>query len=797
MRPDNTSCFVPDRPPQNAAVALVTAIRTGWTATAIVQAPGEAQKWFMTGRDGRVYRYTRSGTSFLNAGVVLDVRDRVEDTFQGQPYGELGLLGMALHPNFAQNGQAYLYYSAVGTEGTAMEARLSRFVSGNGGVSFDPASEVVLLRVPRISQYHWGGTMNFGPDGNLYIGFGDGGEMVQSQALGSLLGKMIRINVDGAAPYSVPGSNPFIGVAGARPEIYALGFRNPWKWSFDAPTGDMWLGDVGAVAQEEVNRVVKGGNYGWPIREGTLCTGTLPCTTVGLIDPYFTYTRTDAHGGQAVIGGHIYGGSAMPGLRGAYLYADVTGKLVALKSNPQGQPVPELLAEVAPNIQTFGQDEAGELYLASGGNVYFIAPAAAPQPSGFPQLLSQTGCMATGNPALPGPALIPYDVNSPLWSDGAAKERWFALPNGATIGRGLDGDFELPVGAVTVKSFRLNGRLVETRLFMRHADGEWAGYSYEWNDAQTDAVLLSGGKVKTVAGQSWAFPSRSQCLACHTEVAGRTLGLETAQLNRDLAYPTTGRVANQLATLDALGIFQYPLNAAPDTLDRLAAPADTSRALDLRARAYLHANCSYCHRPNGPGQGPEDFRYQQPGTGIGAVNVLPSQGDFGIPDARLIFPGKPAQSIVSHRLRTLALGRMPPLATSVVDVQGAALIDQWIRSGLGMGVADSDADGFADNVDNCRSTSNSSQLDSDGDGHGNLCDADFNNDNFVNALDLAILQRAFGSLSGVANYNASADMNGDGRINALDLALFQSRFGRPVGEQGSRFIHEASRRELK
>ncbi|MBL8351850.1 MAG: PQQ-dependent sugar dehydrogenase, partial [Burkholderiaceae bacterium] len=682
----------------------------------------------MVNRQGYVNRYQRSGKSFTVAATFGDARDRVLTAFNGVPYGEMGLLGLALHPRFVDNGFVFLYYSAAGTQGTAVEARLSRFLSRDGGLTIDMSSEEVLIRTPRTTQYHWGGTLGFGADGLLYLGIGEGNYKTKSPLLDNLFGKMIRIDVDAAPGYRIPPANPYVGTLGALPEIYASGFRNPWKWSFDRASGTLWAGDVGANDWEEINHVVKGGKYGWPTREGAHCTAAYPgCSTVGLIDPVVEYFHDPSAAGAAVIGGYVYSGTSIPSLAGTYLYADAYGKVFALRYDSLGKPAPQLLVESSPVVSTFAQDETGEIYLATAGNVYLIAPAAAPQPSTFPERLSLTGCMNASNPALPGPALIPYGVNSPLWSDGAGKERWFALPDGKTILRQPDGDWDLPVGSVTVKSFRIKGRLVETRLLVRHDDGDWAGYSYEWNDAQTDAFLLPAGKVKTVEGQQWTYPSRSQCLGCHTEAAGRTLGLETAQLNRDQFYPGTGRTANQLSTLDAIGMFSAPLTVSPSQMDKLADPANTAQGLESRARSYLHANCAMCHRPNGPGQGPEDFRYSLPTTSINAVNVIPTQSSFGLNDPRLIYPGKPERSIVSHRLQTLELGRMPPLGTAMVDTGGVALINQWIRSALGMGSPDSDNDGFADNVDNCRSTPNPSQLDTDGDGIGNMCDADFNN----------------------------------------------------------------------
>lgn len=784
-RPSSATCVAPSRPPQNASIAVQTLVPaldgvSNIIGTAFVAAPHDASKWFLVDRSGVIWKYNRSGDAFAAAGQLADLRSRVTRLFEGATYDEMGLLGMAFHPRFSENGFVFVYYSAVGTQGTPVEARLSRFISRDGGLTLDTATEDVVIRIPRTQKYHWGGTIAFGVDGLLYLAIGDGNVQPTSQDLSQLDGKMLRISVDGPSGYTVPASNPFVSVSGARGEIYALGFRNPWKWSFDPVTNDLWLGDVGQFQWEEVDLVTKGGNYGWAIREGAHCRSS-NCPLAGLIDPVVEYPHTAEFPSSAVIGGYVYRGSAIPALQGVYVFGDSSGRIFALRYDNLGKAFPEVLINTARTVLSFAQNEQGEIYIVSPGRVSLLAPGAAPQASTFPQKLSQTGCMDPSNPRLPAAGLVPYDVNSPLWSDGAIKERWIAIPDGKTIKIAGDGDWDLPIGSVVVKSFRIGAEMVETRLFVRHDDGDWAGYSYEWNDAQTDADLLPAGKVKAVAGQTWTYPSRNQCLACHTAAAGRTLGLETAQLNRSILYPSTSRISNQLQTLDHIGMFEAHLGSPPASLPALAEPWNTSRPLELRARSYLHANCSYCHRPDGGGQGPEDFRYSRATVNIGAVNVLPTQSNFGIPNARLISPGKPETSIVSHRLHTLDIGRMPPLATSVVDAAGTDLIDKWIRSGLGMGSPDTDGDGFADNVDNCRAVANSGQQDTDGDGFGNACDGDLNNDGFVNSLDLGIFGQSFGKVVGAPGFNPNADMNSDGKVNALDLGIFKTYFGKPAG----------------
>lgn len=682
-RPTNTTCHAPQRPLEQSSVSLSKAIsNVGFGAVGMARAPDDPSQWYLIDRAGIIKRWSRQDGTFTPASTFVDLRDRVQTSVQGNE-GEMGLLSIALHPGFAQNGQVYVYYSGEGTMGSATEGRISRFVSRDKGLTLDKDSEEVLLRVPRNAALHWGGSLQFGPDGFLYAAFGDGRQATAAQDLGSLLGKMIRIDVSSATGYGIPPSNPFASRAGARPEIYALGFRNPWGWSIDRVSGEIWVGDVGESAFEEVNRVVKGSNQGWPIMEGKQCTNWVACVKTGLSEPVLVYPHTDSGAGNAVIGGFVYHGDAIPDLKGMFVFADVSGKLYALRFDEAGQAYRQQIAEVSGYPTIFGQDEKGELLLSLGWSLMAIGPAGEPAPSTLPALLSQTGCMDAQRPWLPAPGVLPYDVNSPLWSDGAAKERFLALPQGKQIHIEANGDWTLPIGSVLVKTFRVGGMLVETRFLVRHTDGDWSGYTYAWNDEQTDARLLESALVKQVdtpAGtQSWHYPSRTQCMACHTEVAGRSLGLETAQLNRSITYPQTGRMANQLATLEHIGLFDEQLSQQPELLAALTNPGDTSLATEARARSYLHANCAMCHQPGGPGRGPEDFRFTTPTASMGAIGVQPTQTDFGIEGAKLIAPGRPDLSIVSLRMHMQEAGRMPPLGRTLVDATGVALIDSWIR----------------------------------------------------------------------------------------------------------------------
>ncbi len=271
-------------------------------------------------------------------------------------------------------------------------------------------------------------------------------------------------------------------------------------------------------------------------------------------------------------------------------------------------------------------------------------------------------------------------MGSPLWSDGAEKERYVALPDGKTIGIGADGDFDMPIGTVLAKTFSFGGKRVETRLFMRHDDGEWGGYSYEWNDAQTDAVLLPGKKTKKVGAQTHTFPSRTDCFSCHSAAAGRSLGLELGQLNGDFVYTSTNRISNQLETMEHIGLFSAPLGKPVADIVAYPKPTATGPALEARARSYLHANCSHCHRPTGPARGNLDLRFTTSLAATKACGATPLLGDLGVVDAKILTPGAPAKSILSLRPHSLGAVRMPPIASTVVDTAGIGVVDSWIAS---------------------------------------------------------------------------------------------------------------------
>lgn len=327
----------------------------------------------------------------------------------------------------------------------------------------------------------------------------------------------------------------------------------------------------------------------------------------------------------------------------------------------------------------------------------------------LPLRLSETGCFEASNPSEPVLSMLPFDVNAPLWSDGATKRRWFALPDGAELEIGEDGDLLFPEGAVLAKEFRLDGRLLETRLLMYQSVGVdtagmplpagWLGVAYRWNEAQTDATLVTDELDNTIdldgAGplaEVWRIPTRNECRSCHTAVAGFTLGPELAQLNREQTYPSTGRTANQLVTLGSIGILPSSLTAAPDEWPRLAdyrVSDDPGFDLDDRARAYLHANCSMCHRKPSAGgtasPAPEDFRATLPLRDIHACGETPRTAAaiglrMNLSRARILAPGSPEDSVMYRRMTSRPNLQMPPLGTQRVDPLGSELIANWIRS---------------------------------------------------------------------------------------------------------------------
>lgn len=684
-RSGNATCTAWPRPSAGSDISLNRFTSLSFTApVAMLQAPGNNTRWFVVEQAGRVHRLDVANPT--TASNYIDITDRVH---MGGSGAETGLLGMAFHPNFPSDNRVFLSYTFLSQ--TALVSRVSAFSSNDGGATLDPATESILLVIQQPVDNHNGGHVAFGPDGFLYIGMGDGGgggdPNGNGQRLTTMLGKMLRIDVDGAPPYEIPPSNPFAANAvcpvagrasGACPEIYAYGFRNPWRWSFDRGNGELWLADVGQGEYEEVNQVTIGGNYGWRCREGAHDFNPAGCNAGGLIDPVAEY---DHSLGNSITGGYVYRGPQNTSLTGRFLFGDfVSGRIFAWLPQSATQPRrPTQLLDSDLMISSFGQGNDGELYVVHyGGTLHRIVFESVAGGATAPELLSETGCVSANDPKQPASGLVPYAINAPFWSDGADKERWLALPDGQNITVQGDGDWSFPNGTVLMKHFRLGARLVETRLFMRHPDGAWGGFSYEWNAAQTEATLLEGGAVRSIDGQNWIFPSESQCLECHTDAAGRALGLETAQLNRELTYPQTNRTANELTTLNHIALLTPPITEAA-AQPAMPDPYSATGSIGARARAYLHTNCSQCHRPGGPAPSNMDLRYATALAATNACNASPQSGDLGLGmNARLIAPGSAANSVLMLRMNRRDANAMPPLGSNIVDAAGVSLISQWI-----------------------------------------------------------------------------------------------------------------------
>ena len=687
-RPNNATCVAPARAPAGAAIDVTDAF-PGLPGIAqpvkVLMEPVADPRWFVLRKSGQLVVFDPDAATSWS--TYVDLSGVVRTNSEG------GLLGMAFHPDYPGVAEIFLYYTVNGSS-TEMRSVISRLILDDIVSPSAPGAgtiEEVILQVDQFASNHNGGDIAFGADRLLYIGFGDGGGGGDPQETGQnttrLLGAFLRLDVIGTgAGYNIPMDNRFAanpkcgpGTNSAScPEIYAWGFRNPWRWSFDPPTGDLWAGDVGQGAWEEIDQVEPDGNYGWDCREGAHDFESNAC--VGpFIDPVSEYPHTS--GNVSITGGFVYRGSNIPVLQGRYVFADfASGRIWALQSDGMGGYTNDELLVSSTQPSSFGVDQDGELYFTdyNNGRIMQLVPGGGGADP-VPERLSDSGCVDPADITQPYSGLVPYDINAPFWSDGAAKDRHIGLPNSTTISIDANDDWIFPAGTVLVKNFRLNGRLIETRHLMRHPDGVWAGYTYEWNATETEATRVRGGKTELIDGQNWVFPDEAECLRCHTNVATVALGPETAQLNRDFTYPSTGRTHNQLETLDAISMFSSPLPGDPATLPNMPDPADMAADPGQRARSYLHTNCSQCHQPGGPTPVNIDLRYTTGLPDTNACDVMPDAGGVGIMMPRIIAPGDASRSVLVERVNRRDIFGMPTIGSTIPDAAGVTLLTDWVN----------------------------------------------------------------------------------------------------------------------
>jgi glucose/arabinose dehydrogenase len=343
---------------------------------AMVQAPSDPTRWFVVERAGIVREFPNDpGVALNDVSTFADLSARVDSS-----PGEGGLLGMAFHPDFATNRQVFLSYTR---SSGGLESVVSRFLVDESSGALDDTSEDILLTVAQVAGNHNGGHLAFDPDGLLYAGFGDGGS-TSAQANGqdttNILGSIVRIGVDGGAPYEIPQDNPFAGNTECPqgtgtadcPEIFAWGFRNPWRFNFDRQTGELWVGDVGENSWEEVNRVEISQNYGWSEREGAHCFDPPTNCSTDNVDPITEYGHNL---GNSITGGYVYRGTDIPDLLGFYLFGDfVTGRIWAVAADSEQGVDPVELVDTSLQIPSFAESDDGEVYVLdfSAGTIHQI-----------------------------------------------------------------------------------------------------------------------------------------------------------------------------------------------------------------------------------------------------------------------------------------------------------------------------------------------------------------------------------------------------------------------------------------
>ncbi len=727
---------------QDSAPSTAPSTRTAWTTSRVKGSPdaplplaiepafpnlkfndsmhvrwqADLGRYFVCELGGKVWSFPHDA-GIKAADLTIDLKASLKSYDADRSGGVENLFSISFDPEFARNRYVYLCMVLSSKTGQPLPdgSRISRFrVTEEMPPRIDVKSELPIITW--LAGGHNGCDMAFDSSGCLLFSTGDATDpsppdrLKTGQDISDLLSSILRIDVRGATaeqPYRIPSDNPFRDIAHARGEVWAFGFRNPWRISIDPPTGQLWLGDVGWEKWELVHRVVRGGNYGWSVREGhELIQPDQPLGPGPILPTRVAISHADA---ASITGGFVYRGSKLPAIQNQYLFGDwVTGRIWSLPLDETSEH--REVASGQLRIIAFAPDRDGEPLVVNHFNsTTLFRLVKNPEyemelthMKDFPRRLSQTGLFRDTHALEANPGVREFTINQPQWQDGAIGKHLLALPD---LQKVTVFNEPQPVGAIAMFNSRLHypsgtvlaktlffpgksqvfepnsDRKIETQLL--HFDGRlWRGYSYVWNEDQTDAELApAAGMDLSLPGtnrQRWRVHSRTECLQCHNPWPETTLAFAPEQLHQ----PAKGS-ASQWLTLVREGYVET-LNPQrtliePDKCVRRSLSASADAPLDLKARSYLHANCAHCHQ-NGAGAAVDlSLKITDSDQALKAINIAPSKGDLGLKDGKLIASGDSLSSVLLFRMASSSAGRMPHIGSREVDFSAIKLISDWIN----------------------------------------------------------------------------------------------------------------------
>lgn len=607
---------------------------------------------------------------------MLDLSERVDS------YWERGLVGVAVHPDFPRTPHLFALYVAARPYPHHV---LSRFTVVGDVVEME--SEQILLegddqskRAAKVPAGHQGGPLRFGPDGRLYVAIGepviptDGG--CTSQQLDSLSGKILRLNTDG----SIPEDNPFFArTTGKYRSIWAIGLRNPFGLAFQPESGRLLATDVGQSSFEEVNEIVRGGDYGWPQAEGMT-------TNAAFQNPLHAYPPVI---GRSIVGGTFCppDGAFPPEWRGKFFFADWAAHWIKALDPAAPDRVTTFAKNLnAPAALEFAPDGSllvlnrgtiwrdGKKFTADSGTLVRIRPGSSgtvPASPPMPGTLADAGLCKSLSPLVLTDSFTPVEIAVEPWQPGVKARRWIAMPRSAKMKVDAEGRIEFPKDTIIVQHFDLekSGTAFETHVFWFTGPRVARAAAYRWSGDGTRATLVEHGGAIPLPDDPkrfWFSPGGEKQLMLDLAVAGFVLPVTPAQLHCD----------DQLQRWIERGW----LDALPHDLPRPASIDDTRAPPELRVRSYLDANCAVCHRPGGPSRGDFDARITTPLSGQNLIHGPLMAGDLGIAGARLVVPGQPEKSILLQRVKRVDAFRMPQTNLNHEPQPILPLLEEWIRS---------------------------------------------------------------------------------------------------------------------